>query len=285
MSFVNDNIPSNVNDSFDGILNSTFPSNETSILKSVYIPRVYANLTSDFVAEIFESLNLGVVDRVEAVTRPGDKTTYMAFVYFASWNTDNKAAVHLAERINTYDGGRPARIVYDDPWYWILLPNKSQKQFININKYADIEQRIDVLLKTIEDLQTRIKVIDEKNQENEKKINNFGNELNDINAIIFYADEVKNDTHCYHPKLYRQTAGYWPELTVNNTVNYSNNCQADSTELISASVFENMHDMPISHPKLYRQTAISYPNEDIIPDVENGMMKHHNPLPANPNTR
>lgn len=107
---------------------TTVPSIEMNKLNSLYIPRVFANLSTEYVAEIFESLNLGVVDRVDAVPRPGDKKTYMAFVYFSSWNSQNKAAANLAERINCpTPGATQARIVYDDPWFWILLPNKSEK--------------------------------------------------------------------------------------------------------------------------------------------------------------
>lgn len=243
--------------------------NVTSILKSVYIPRVFANITTDFIAETFENLNLGIVERIESVSRPG-ANTYMAFVYFDTWNTDNKAAIHLAERVNnTFDKGRTARIVYDDPWYWILLPNKSYKK-----NSADIEQKIDILTKTIDNIMLRIKIIDEKNKENEKKINN---ELNDLNSTLFNCDIKKQElVSCKSPKLYRQTAGcLWPfePPTLNNTDNQS---QIYSTEVISSKIFENPDDMPINRPKLYRQNAISCLNndgDDIIADVENGMLK------------
>lgn len=217
---------------------ATIPSSEMSTLSSIYIPRVYANLSTEFVADTFESLNLGVVDRVEAVPRPGDKTTYMAFVYFASWNTENKAAVHLAQRINT-PGGPQARIVYDDPWYWILLPNKSAKpsksdddkaleEFNRSNscipaqeiweaeerrqkrekeeeelmeeleglveelefedalnkQELETEEKMDILFDMIEDLQVRLKVSEEKNQKNEKKIERLQKELCDVRTIL-----------------------------------------------------------------------------------------------------
>ena len=268
--------------------NATIPSSEMSTLSSIYIPRVYANLSTEFVAETFESLNLGVVDRVEAVARPGDKTTYMAFVYFASWNTGNKAAVHLAERINT-NGGPQARIVYDDPWYWILLPNKSQKSSKTLDEdktleefnrsnncipaqeiweaderrqkseedekelmeeleglideiefedalnkqELETEEKMDILFDMIEDLQVRLKVSEEKNQKNEKKIEQLQKELYNVRTILLTGEAAKEDDYAY-----------WTRR------------QAETTERMSASIFEDMDDeMPSSPPKLVRQNA------------------------------
>lgn len=199
----------------------TSSSNEKStiMLESIYIPRVYGNIHTDFIAETFESLNIGVVDRVEAIPRPGDKTTYMAFVYFSSWNVENKAAVHLAERINSPSADTPqARIVYDDPWYWILLPNKSKKEEktetlpsdgicaqqwelqqkwqkkqeeLKIEREMQQQQEeltsteeFNILLDMVEDLQVRLRASEKKNDDNENKILRLQQELYDIRTIL-----------------------------------------------------------------------------------------------------
>lgn len=263
---------------------ATIPSSEMSTLSSIYIPRVYANLSTEFVADTFESLNLGVVDRVEAVPRPGDKTTYMAFVYFASWNKENKAAAHLAQRINT-PGGPQARIVYDDPWYWILLPNKSEKtsskektdeekfleEFNRSNSgicaqewelrqkrekaekelMEDLEidealmeqelgsdEKLDILMDMVEDLQVRLLASEKKIEENEKKVERFQKELYDIRTILLTGEPANAGDY-----------DYWSRRQAEAGV--------ESGEQMSATVFEDMDYAP-TPPKLVRQTADAY---------------------------
>ena len=60
----------------------------------------------------------------------------MAFVHFEHWNYYNSAAINLRQQIE--DPNVIAKIVYDDPWYWILLPNHSN--------VADNSQHINSLL-------------------------------------------------------------------------------------------------------------------------------------------
>lgn len=171
-------------------------------LDSIYIPRVYANITTEFIADTFEKLDLGKVDRVEAVPRDGDKTSYMAFVYFASWNTDNKAAVNLANRIKCPKPGEgQARIVYDDPWFWILLPNKSEKKTPVANLTS--EETVDILYDMIEDLQTRLKTSEEREvemDEMKRKMDAMNKELSQLREFLF--DPVPPSP----PKLVRQIA-------------------------------------------------------------------------------
>lgn len=92
-------------------------------VKSLYIPRVFLNITEADIAGVFESLGLGEVDRIDLAPRftaSGRISANMAFVYFKTWSM-SVAAQNLASRI--VDSSRVARIVYDDPWYWVLLPN------------------------------------------------------------------------------------------------------------------------------------------------------------------
>ena len=46
----------------------------------------------------------------------------MVFVHFKEWYS-NSAAVHFRERVENPEVD--AKLVYDDPWHWIVLPNKS----------------------------------------------------------------------------------------------------------------------------------------------------------------
>jgi hypothetical protein len=93
---------------------------------SLYIPRVFANITKDRIARVFESLNFGYVSRVDLIAKESANGQYYnsAYVHFDEWfdNTANRA---FQDRV--VDPTREARVVYDDPWYWIVLENKGAK--------------------------------------------------------------------------------------------------------------------------------------------------------------
>ena len=136
---------------------STEDAYPTSGLKSLYIPRVFLNITEEKIREVFETLELGEIERIDLVPRPytsGTISANMAFIYFKYWS-QTVSAQNLASRI--MDPRREARIVYDDPWYWILLPNRRPQ----LAKPTESE-RIDALKSIIQNLSTRIENL-EKN--------------------------------------------------------------------------------------------------------------------------
>jgi hypothetical protein len=94
---------------------------------SLYIPRVFANITGERMTRVFEDLNFGHVSRVDLIQKENEngQAYNSAYVHFSEWfdNTTNRS---FQERV--LDPAREARIVYDDPWYWIVLENKGKKQ-------------------------------------------------------------------------------------------------------------------------------------------------------------
>ena len=92
---------------------------------SLYIPHVFANISKKMVAETFENLRIGNVKRVDFVYKRGSNGGFNAvYIHFNYWY-DNVAACNFQERV--LDPNREARIVYDEPWYWIVLENKVPK--------------------------------------------------------------------------------------------------------------------------------------------------------------
>ena len=93
---------------------------------SLYIPRVFANITAERMTRVFEDLNFGYVSRVDLIQKENEngQSYNSAYVHFSEWfdNTSNRS---FQERV--LDPSREARIVYDDPWYWIVLENKGKK--------------------------------------------------------------------------------------------------------------------------------------------------------------
>ena len=90
---------------------------------SLYIPHVFVNISKKTVAETFEDLRIGSVKRVDFVCKRGSNGDFNAvYIHFNHWY-DNIAAHNFQERV--INPNMEARIVYDEPWYWIVLENKT----------------------------------------------------------------------------------------------------------------------------------------------------------------
>merc|ERR1711871_1411068 len=85
---------------------------------SVYIPRMFPNITEGKVKEVFSSMNVGTVSRVDFIEKSSSKGEKynMVFIWFSEWYT-NTAATNLKAKIE--DPNTQAKFVYEDPWYWI----------------------------------------------------------------------------------------------------------------------------------------------------------------------
>lgn len=109
---------------------------------SLYIPRVanncfdkqcglpFSNIT-EFMTHMFRSLDIGDVNRVDLVpiyTKDGTPGNFSkAFVHFDSWYNTTTAA-SIQDKMSDDSCGRIAKLVYDDPHYWILKQNTSSTQ-------------------------------------------------------------------------------------------------------------------------------------------------------------
>lgn len=117
---------------------------------SLFIPSVTAATTEGQIQQIFHNLNIGVVSRVDFVERDTSKAggRYMAFVHFDYWFLNN-TSYHLQEKIVNEGQGR---IVYNDPYYWIVMENSNPRTKTEIelgNKVAELQNRIIYLEKVI----------------------------------------------------------------------------------------------------------------------------------------
>lgn len=93
---------------------------------SLFIPHVYANFTSAAVFNIIQDMGIGEVKNVDFVSKMGsDGKPYNAvYIHFYQWY-DNIVARNFQERV--LNPCKEARIMYDDPWYWLVLENKGKK--------------------------------------------------------------------------------------------------------------------------------------------------------------
>lgn len=92
---------------------------------SLFIPRVYVNYTEEMVKDAFEE-RIGSVKNVDFIIKSAkDGTTYhAAYIHFYEWY-DTEDTRKFQELVRNPE--KEARIVYDKPWYWIVLENKSKK--------------------------------------------------------------------------------------------------------------------------------------------------------------
>ena len=93
---------------------------------SLYIPHVYANYTSAMIMDVFDEMRIGRVKSVDLVPKVGSdgKAYNAAYIHFYEWY-DTIYSQSFQGRV--LDPKLEARVMYDDPWYWIVLENKSKK--------------------------------------------------------------------------------------------------------------------------------------------------------------
>ena len=93
---------------------------------SLFIPHVYGNYTNSMVSDVFDKMNIGLVKNVDFVSKMGSdgKPYNAAYIHFYEWH-NTVVARNLQERV--LNPNKEARVMYDDPWYWIVLENKGKK--------------------------------------------------------------------------------------------------------------------------------------------------------------
>lgn len=156
---------------------------------SLCIPRIFNNIHDKKITSTFENLNLGKIKDIDIIYKIGrDGSTFkMAFVHFESWNYYNSAAVNL--RMQIEDPNMVAKIVYDDPWHWILLPNTSNVANESNNTiYSYTQESSSLTTKLNEPTTTLI----------EERLTNLENELHYVYEELYQRE--------YIPTRYRQNS-------------------------------------------------------------------------------
>jgi len=145
---------------------------------SLFVPHVYSNFTSAKVMEVFNGLHIGEVKSVDLVSKMGsDSKHYNAvYVHFTTWY-DTKVARDFQERL--LDPTKEVKVMYDHPWYWIVLENKGKKHLSGDRKpKIDIENKITRILEAPVKPKSRVKVPTQVNLE--AKNNGFTQEEIDM---------------------------------------------------------------------------------------------------------
>jgi hypothetical protein len=93
---------------------------------SLYIPHMFKKFTGEYIAEVFNRFNIGMVDHVDFVPKIDrrGRPYNAAYVHFKHW-FDGVIAANFQERV--LNPNKEAHIVHDDPWYWNVLENTAKK--------------------------------------------------------------------------------------------------------------------------------------------------------------
>lgn len=129
---------------------------------SLMIPRVFPNWTDEQkIIDVFHKQQIGRVYKVSIIRMPDSKKRsypiYQAFVYFSAWY-DNDIAYHFQQRI--FGPRAQARVVYDDPWYWIAFENIKRRLSNNDNRIMRLGYQAYLNECTIENLTDRIRELE-----------------------------------------------------------------------------------------------------------------------------
>ena len=94
---------------------------------SVFIPRVFTNIGEERISSIFNHLSIGDVNRVDLIRKTGKNgdNYNMAFVHFNHLYDSPSAE---AFKRDVEDTEKKAKIVYDDPWFWLVLPFEEKEK-------------------------------------------------------------------------------------------------------------------------------------------------------------
>ena len=132
---------------------------------SLMISRVFPQWTNEqHITDVFQKQDIGKVYKVDIIRKPDEPgrhyPIYQAFIYFSVWY-DNEIAFHFQERIfNSVN--KQTRVVYDDPWFWVVFENKSKKNALSKDdirlirlerKLYEAEQRLNEQGQCIQQLQ------------------------------------------------------------------------------------------------------------------------------------
>jgi heat shock protein HspQ len=93
---------------------------------SLYIPHIFANYTKEYVSKVFEDHNIGKVKNIDLVSKMSQDGKFYsaAYIHFEEWY-NTIATRNFQARV--HDTSKEARIMYEEPWYWIVLENKARK--------------------------------------------------------------------------------------------------------------------------------------------------------------
>ena len=92
---------------------------------SLFIPHVFSNIDDERIKSVIETgYKFGIVNSIDKIskTSPDGKSYNSVYIHFDKWNDDEKTKKFL---LRLKDTTKESHIIYDKPWFWIVLENTS----------------------------------------------------------------------------------------------------------------------------------------------------------------
>jgi hypothetical protein len=241
---------------------------------SVCIPRIFHNIPNKKIVSTFETLNMGKVKNMDIVWKTGrDGSSFkMAFIHFSEWNMCNSAAINFRDQVE--DPRVNAKLVYDDPWYWLVLPNNSTTI---INSYKSGTNRTTYSMPTsINDVS---EIINERLANLEDELTCVYEELYQREYIpVKYRSECEWNQDIETGSIDEAYMGNMSPMTIDEL-----DCSSETTNdnTTYASDDDKLH-MPPNYAKVYPEdeeemsfgTKTVYPNKTVIDNSELALYKY-----------
>ena len=82
---------------------------------SLFIPRVFQNISEAIIRKTIGKLHLGAIESVEIINKKTDKGKYKSAIIHLRWHKYNKDSQYQRESLLS---GKEVNIIYDNPWFW-----------------------------------------------------------------------------------------------------------------------------------------------------------------------
>ena len=141
-------------------------------IPSMCIPRVYPNISEGRIRKIFDELNIGVIERVDIVSKTTEKGERFnrVFIHMDRWFHNSNASV-ARERLL---GGKDIKIIYDDPWFWKVSAYKPSAEGSSSNNNNNNKKKATIQFDSSDD---------EKEKEKEKEKERRKPKVTDIKPL------------------------------------------------------------------------------------------------------
>lgn len=116
---------------------------------SLFVPHIFANISEERIRGVIEdTAKYGKVDQIDLIPKKSadGKAYNSAYIHFESWNDDEKTQKFLA---HLKDTSKQTHIVYDKPWFWIVLENtssdKKKTKTLDMKEFPHLKPQATVL--------------------------------------------------------------------------------------------------------------------------------------------
>jgi len=159
---------------------------------SLFIPHVFKNFSGKHVAGIFEKLGFGIIERVDIVPHHKGKSHFNnAFVHFHVWY---ETGVNSRFQERVLNPEKEARIVHDDPWFWVVLPNINGGSIVpqqESNRKGNRKQTINLSAFGLGE--TNELSVQKKEEEDDEEDEDYSDDELDAAAEEYYVQTLRNE--------------------------------------------------------------------------------------------